>query len=419
VSETQQGSPSNAVPMTSCAAVAPDLACAPERAGQSPPMYDAPGVFTMAAAHALHDTFQGFLPPLLPEFIASMSLSRAEAGGLALLLDMPSLLQPLIGQWADRIDMRSVVVCTPAVTAITMSLLGIAPSYGTLAVLLIIAGVSRAAFHAVGPVAAGQLSGARLGQGMGFWMVGGHLGPALSPLVVVAVLSYLGLRKLPVVMVFGLLGSLFLWRRVALLPSRARDEGSRTLSWQPVAAMAPFILLVAVIVSLRSFMTSSLHIFLPVYLSEKGVSLWFSGAILAVLQGSGILGGLVAGVLSDHIGRRETAVIAFLTAPGLMWLFLRTSGWAQLPVTALLGFSALSTMSVFMALMQESFPENRALANGVYLAMTFVLQSVIGVIVGWLGDRFGLAFAFGLSGAAFLLCAPLALLLPGRLASSS
>jgi FSR family fosmidomycin resistance protein-like MFS transporter len=65
-----------------------------------------------------------------------------------------------------------------------------------------------------------------------------------------------------------------------------------------------------------------------------------------------------------------------------------------------------------MALVQESFPENRALANGVYMSLSFVLGSVVVVVLGAMGDRFGLRLAFTASAVIPLLGLPLILLLP-------
>ena len=143
-------------------------------------------VVTISAGHAVHDTYTAFLPPLLPAFIESMSLSKAEAGLLTVFLQAPSLLQPVIGYLADRVSLRYVVILTPAVTATAMSLLGIAPGYAVLAMLLMVVGLSSATLHAVAPVIAGRLSGTRLGRGMGFWMVGGELGRTLGPLIIAA-----------------------------------------------------------------------------------------------------------------------------------------------------------------------------------------------------------------------------------------
>jgi len=45
-----------------------------------PEQFQTGRVLTITAGHAVHDTYAGFLPPLLPAFIESLSLSKAEAG---------------------------------------------------------------------------------------------------------------------------------------------------------------------------------------------------------------------------------------------------------------------------------------------------------------------------------------------------
>ena len=130
-------------------------------------------VTSIAAGHAVHDTYTAFLAPLLPSFVEKFALTNAAAGLLAAFLQLPSLLQPVIGHLADRTTIRWIVVLGPGVTATAMSILGWAPTYAVLALILLVAGSSVAAFHATAPVAVGYLSGNRLGRGMGFWMVGG------------------------------------------------------------------------------------------------------------------------------------------------------------------------------------------------------------------------------------------------------
>ncbi len=375
-------------------------------------------VLSLAATHGLHDTYQGFLPPLLPVFITILSLSKAEAGLLALLLDMPSLLQPLIGHWADRVNLRFLVILSPAITIVLMSLLGTASSYALLALLLTAAGISRAAFHAIGPVVVGRLSGRRLGRGMGLWMVGGRLGPTIGPLLVVTALRFLGLRGLFWLMLPGLLASVAVYSLLRDVPLQPAQPNLQRFSVGSLVAMAPLMLLVASIVTIRSFLTSALSIYLPTYLTEQGVELWFAGAALSVLQGASTVGVVMAGALSDRIGRRAMLLMAFATSPAFLLLFLQASGWTQLLFLALLGLTAMSTMPVFMALVQETFPENRALANGLYLALTFVIHSVIGVVVGAMGDRVGLRSMFAAGAAIVLLALPLIWLLPAENAQS-
>ena len=51
-------------------------------------------VATFAVGHAIHDTYTGFLPPLLPVLISKLALSKTEAGLLTAFMQSPSILQP-------------------------------------------------------------------------------------------------------------------------------------------------------------------------------------------------------------------------------------------------------------------------------------------------------------------------------------
>ncbi|MDX2344886.1 MAG: MFS transporter, partial [Acidimicrobiia bacterium] len=118
---------------------------------------------TIAGGHAVHDTYTAFLAPLLPHFVEKFSLTNTAAGMLSVFMQMPGLLQGVIGHLADRTTLRWMVVLGPAVTAILMSSLGWAPGYLAMALLLLLTGFSVAAFHATAPVAVGYLAGRRLG----------------------------------------------------------------------------------------------------------------------------------------------------------------------------------------------------------------------------------------------------------------
>jgi FSR family fosmidomycin resistance protein-like MFS transporter len=175
--------------------------------------------------------------------------------------------------------------------------------------------------------------------------------------------------------------------------------------------MAPMMLVLIGIICLRAFMISGLNTFLSVYMTERGADLWTAGIALSILQGAGTFGSVLAGALSDRWGRRATLLAVFLVGPVLMLWFLRSDAWASMIPLFFLGLTTKSTMAVTMALVQESFPSHRALANSLYLSMTFVMRSLIGVLVGALSDRFGLHWTFTASAAVFVLGAPLVMLL--------
>ena len=171
-------------------------------------------VITVAGAHGAHDTYFSFLPTILPLLIEKFSLSTAQAGFLTAFSQIPNLLQPLIGLLADRKNLKMLVVLAPALSGCLITLMGVAPNYGTVALLLLLAGFSTAGFHAIAPGMVGAHAGRKVGRGMGFFMVGGELGFSIGPLLVVATIGYLTLRGLPWLMVFGLLASFILYFRL-------------------------------------------------------------------------------------------------------------------------------------------------------------------------------------------------------------
>jgi FSR family fosmidomycin resistance protein-like MFS transporter len=391
---------------------------AAEAAVEAQPQEDGPfqteRVATISGAHAVHDTYTSFLPPLLPLFIETLSLTITQAGFLTVFMQAPSLLQPMIGHLADRVSLRYFVILAPGVTATAMSLLGIAPSYAVLAVLLVIAGLSSASLHSVAPVMSGRLSGKNLGRGMGFWMVGGEVGRTLGPLVIVAAIQYLGAARTPWLMVGGWLATVILYVRLRDVPGRPA-QAVDGLPWrEALRAMGPFLVPLVGIVTVRSFMITALTTYLPVLLTEQGASLWFAGISLSVLEVAGVAGALLGGSLSDRLGRRWILLVSLAATPVVMLVFLAASGWMQFPLLLCLGFTALSMTPVIMALVQESFPRNPALANGVYMSLSFVIRSGAIVVVGLMADLWDMRIAFAVSAVIPLLGLPFLLLFPSR-----
>lgn len=372
-------------------------------------------VVTISAGHAVHDTYTAFLPPLLPVFMENLSLTTTQAGLLTVFNQVPSLLQPAIGHLADRVSLRYLVIMTPAFTATAMSLLGLSSRYVVLAFLLMATGLSSAALHTVMPVIAGRMSGRSLGRGMGFWMVGGELGRTLGPLVIVTAIQFLGLEGMPWLMLGGWLTSALLFLRLRDVEWRHPATAGQGLSWgKALRVMGPLLVPLVGIIIVRSFMVASLTTYLPVFLTQEGAALWFAGVSLSVLEAAGVVGALLGGSLSDRLGRRMILLVSLVITPLLMFIFLVVSGWLRFPLLLGLGFTALSVTPVIMALVQESFPENRALANGTYMALSFLIRSGAVVLLGVVSDTFGMRQAFVASAVVTLLGLPFLLLLPSR-----
>lgn len=374
--------------------------------------FQAGGVALVSSAHAVHDTYTAFLPALLPVLIQRYALSNTLAGLLSVFLQAPSLLQPLIGHIADRKNLKLFLILAPALTGTAMSLLGIAPTYGLLAFLLVFAGVSSAALHAVGPVLGSMLSGSKLGRGMSFWMVGGELGRALGPIVIVTALETLTYERLPWLMLAGILTSGFLLNKLNALSTISAKETEPIPVKNAIRQMRKVMLPMTIILFARSMVSASLTTYLPTFLTTEGSSLWVAGASLTILEIAGMIGAFLAGSLSDRFGRRRMLFISFIATPIFMLLFMVANDLLRIPLLVLLGFFAISVVPVIMAIVLENAPENRSLANGIYMASSFLLHALSVLLVGFLSDWVDLRFTFYVSAGTLALGLPFIFMLP-------
>ena len=365
--------------------------------------------FPILLGHFIHDIYTAAVAPLLPVLIEKLSLSLTAAGSLSAIMQLPAVLNPFIGYLADRVSMRYFVILAPAVTATLVSMIGIAPGYLGLAILLFGAGVSTAAFHAPAPAMIARVSGRRVGLGMSLFMVAGSLGYTVGPLLAVWAVSTWTLDGLWRLMFMGWATSLILFFRLRNLAARPEKSGS-------LRTMLP--LLSGVFIPLIFFnlfrypMMECLTTYLPTYMNSQGASLWIAGISLSIIELAGAAGSLTMGLWSDRIGRKKVMFISSLITTLLMLIFLQGQGWLIGLLLLGIGFTGLSVMPVMLAIVQEQFPNNRATANGLYMMVIFLLRPVGTLIVGILGDRFGLQTAFLIATGISFLTLPVILTIP-------
>jgi FSR family fosmidomycin resistance protein-like MFS transporter len=89
-----------------------------------------------------------------------------------------------------------------------------------------------------------------------------------------------------------------------------------------------------------------------------------------------------------------------------MLAFLYSPDWLTLPMLIILGLTAISPTPVLLAIVQDNFADNRALANGIFLAANFLIRAFGIWAIGFTADQFGLATAFLWSAVLGLLTLP-------------
>ena len=368
-------------------------------------------VAALAICHFIHDLYSSFLSPLLPLIIEKLSISLTQAGFASTMMQLPSLLNPYLGTLADRISVRLFIILAPAVTAITMSLIGLAPSYGVLLILLFVAGISVAVFHVPAPVMVARLSGTQKGRGMSFFMVGGELARTIGPLAAVGAVSLLGLENFYPIMLLGVLASLWLFWRFREISVKTESRGRTSVfgTWRETRHL--MIPLTGILV-FRGFMHAALATFLPTFIKIDTGNLWLAGIGLTVYEAAGVAGVLTAGSFSDRFGRRRVLLISLLGAPVSLMLFIFSGGLLRFTALVLVGFTLLSTTPVMLALVQEHAGSSPSAANGFFMMISFMARSAVVVLVGFVADLIGLPVTYLISALLGLAAVPFILRLP-------
>ncbi len=347
------------------------------------------GVIAVSVGHFIHDVYSSFLAPLLPLLIEKLSMTLTQAGLLSTVMQLPALINPWIGSLADRISVRWFLILAPALTAVPMSLIGVAPTYGMLLVLMLFAGISVSVFHVPAPVVVARMSGDRKGMGMSFFMVGGEAARAVGPMVAVGLVALMGLDGFYPVMVVSFACSALLLLATRDLPVTRAAAAPVPLK-QTWRGMRHILLPITGILVARGFMHGCMTSFLPTFIAMNTGNLWLAGAGLTIFEIAGVAGVMVAGTLSDRFGRRRLLTLSLLGAPVSLLGFVWVGGWLAYAMLVFTGFTLLSTTPVMLALVQENAVESPSAANGLFMMISFLARSAVVVIVGMTGDLIGL-----------------------------
>jgi len=345
-------------------------------------------------AHIWVDASQGILPVVLVELKELFSLTYFQAGLAMMVLNITSsVIQPLFGYISDRSRTGWFIPVGILWTALSMGLLGWAPSYLSCLILLGLAGLGTAAFHPRAMMAVFLLSGSRRGFGAAVFSTGGNLGFAIGPMVGSLLVLGLGLHA-----TLGLLPPAILLVLIILIypgdflkkegpggigSQSAVDQGAYPIPWLS-------LICVCLIVTLRAWVFMTFLTYLPMFFQSQGIDLKMGSMILAIFLMAGAASGLYGGYLSDRIGRRGVIAASLLFFPLFMTFMLLSDGvWLWLLAGAS-GAALLASFSVTVVLAQELLPRHLGLASGLVLGLAFGTGGVGTALSGYIADMIGL-----------------------------
>jgi FSR family fosmidomycin resistance protein-like MFS transporter len=221
-----------------------------------------------------------------------------------------SLLQPMVGLFADHRPQPYSLAVGMGVTFVGLLLLASADSFLVLLPAAALVGTGSAVFHPEASRVARMASGGRHGLAQSLFQVGGNIGSAIGPILAALIVIPKGQSSIAWFSSAALLAMIVLvtvgnWYRREHPPARGRGHSPamhaglprRTVGWSVVILMA--------LVFSKSFYTASLGSYYTFYLISKfHVSIEAAQIYLFAFLAAVAVGTLIGGPIGDRIGRK-------------------------------------------------------------------------------------------------------------------
>jgi MFS family permease len=366
-------------------------------------------VWLISAGHMMTHWYPATFYVLLPLIGNELGLSFSQIGSIMTCQAAAGAISNLPGGMAVDLVGRKGLLMAVALSWIGLPYLvmGLSHSYWMLLGCAALVGIGNNLWHPTAIPLLAQSHPQRSGLVVSIHAMGGHLGDAIAPPVVGAMLAVLSWRDV-VIMNFipGVIASVLLLMALG-------QSGSAGMAPDPAQAKprkaAPSLDGVMSLLADRTVVTLSLGsamramtamtllAFLPLFLAkEMNYSPVWIGNVLFALQAAGFVAAPVCGHLSDRMGRRNI-IMTSMAMSGVVLLFMAFAG--RSPAFALfvafLGFFLFATRSVLQAWLLDATPKHLA---GTTIGILFGAQSVGGAIGplagGVIADHFGIIATF-------------------------
>ncbi len=352
----------------------------------------------LSTGHCVVDIYQGALPAILPFLKAELGLTYTMAGIILIMANITSsILQPVFGFLSDKKEKAFLLPAGALAAGVGFAFLSVPSHVIPVLMLVTLSGLGIAAYHPEGYKTAYFYTGPRAATGMSIFSVGGNVGMALGPIISIPIISYLGFRALPVVMLPALLffAIIIYWRKAVALPERTGHERQQVVAGRERIPYLSLVTLVSVVI-MRSWTQMGLLSYIPFYYINylKGDPV-YAGQLVSLFLLGGAVGTLVGARLADRWGYKFlmslSMVVAALTFP---LIFFLEAFPLLLSVTLFwLGMVLVSTFSVTVVMSQKLLPRSLGIASGLTTGFAIGAGGIGVTLLGVVADRYGVPLA--------------------------
>jgi MFS transporter, FSR family, fosmidomycin resistance protein len=309
------------------------------------PRQDARVLGLISTGHFMSHFYSLTLPPLFPFLKDAFDVSYTELGVMmALMSGATAVSQVPIGFLVDRLGARLVLTAGLIIIALGFGLVGLAPSFAVVLVLVTLAAIGNSVFHPADyAILNSSITPARMGRAFSIHTFAGHLGSAAAPATMILLSAAFGWRvALVAVGIFGLLVMAALatqWNSLHddAVPKKKKNDAAAAEDTQTSGFKLLFskpILLFFLFFGTLSFTSTGMQAFSVsalVTLHDMPVAMASAALTAFLLCSAG--GILLGGEISDRTTRHELiAAVAFILTAILAVIV----AWVNLPLLPLI-----------------------------------------------------------------------------------
>jgi len=148
--------------------------------------------------------------------------------------------------------------------------------------------------------------------------------------------------------------------------------------------------LLQLIAIVRAFVITGMGTVLPIYMNQKGMSLFWAGATGTLFHGIGSLGGLIGGHLGDTMNRNRFMQVPLLLAAPLLLGFLYLDGPIRFLCLAIGGIALYISLPLNVVLAVELFPRHAGTMAALMIGFAWGIGGLMLTPFGIAAEHFGL-----------------------------
>ena len=352
--------------------------------------------------HLLNDMMQSLLPALYPMLRGSYRLSFTQIGLLTFTFQFTaSLLQPLVGLFADRSPRPYSLAAGMGFTLAGLLLLAFADSYALLLVAAALIGTGSSVFHPESSRVARMASGGKHGLAQSVFQVGGNLGTSAGPLLAAFVVLPHGQSSVAWFSLAALLGIVLLinvghWYKTHGVTRLAHAAGSRASRAPRGHVVLAITVLLALVFSKYVYLASLTSYYTFYLIDHFHVSVRHAQLQLFVFLAAAAAGGMIGGPLGDRLGSKYIIWASILGVLPFTLLLPHANLFWTCVLTVPIGLILSSAFPAIVVYAQDLLPGRTGMVAGLFFGLAFGMGSVGAAVLGKLADHVGIDFVYAL-----------------------